>query len=345
MKKTIIMKTLKNRVSVVALSLLVFLNSCGSGDTVYQRITFSGEIFGTYYSVSYYSEDGVNYQEEIDSIFNDFNNSMSYYVKSSVLSRINRNETSVPDEYFIQVFNRSYEISEETNGAFDATVSPLVNLYGFGFQKKGEVTQRKIDSILQFVGYEKAVLVDGRIVKEDERVSFDFNAIAKGYAADVIGDFLESRGVNMFLVEIGGDMLIRGNKPDGSNWRIGIEKPAKTFDEPQEWKHIIEVEDRGVATSGNYRQYFVGEDGKKYSHTINPSTGKPVSHNLLSVTVVADDAMSADAYATAFMVMGLDKSKEFVESRDDLDAFFIFADYDEEYGTYATSGLEVIHRD
>ena len=340
------MKTLKNKINTVGvLTIALLLSSCGSKDSAYQRITFTGNVFGTYYSVSYYSEDGINYQKEIDSIFNDFNNSMSYYVKNSVLSRINNNETDIPDDYFIKVFLRAYEISEETEGAFDATVSPLVNLYGFGFQKKGNVTQRKIDSILQFVGYEKATFEDGKIIKDDDRLSFDFNAIAKGYASDVIGGFLESLGINMYMIEIGGDLLARGNKADGSMWKIGIEKPAKAFDEPQEWKYIVEVSDRGLATSGSYRQYFIGEDGKRYSHTIDPSIGKPVGHNLLSVTVIANDAMSADGYATAFMVMGLDKSKEFVEGREDLEAFFIFSENADEYGTYATSGLDITHRD
>ncbi len=325
-------------------AIIILLVSCSRKGDTYQRVTFKGNIFGTYYAVSYYSTDGVNYQDDIDSIFNDFNNSMSYYVKESVLSKINRNETDVPDDYFIKVFKRSMEISGETNGAFDVTVLPLVNLYGFGFQEKGKVTQGKIDSILEFVGYEKASLVDGRIIKEDKRLSFDFNAIAKGYAADIIGRYLESMGVESYLVEIGGDLVAHGLKPDGSGWLIGIETPPESFDKPQEWGYIIEVSGNGVATSGSYRQYYVDDDGQKYSHTINPFTGKPVEHNLLSVTVVADDGMSADAYATAFMVMGLEKSKDFTESRDDLEAFFIYSS-NGDYESFASSGLMIKPRE
>ncbi len=324
------------------LAALLFMMACSPAERTPQLINIRGLVFGTYYSITYFSEDDEVYQESIDSLFKAFNNSLSYYEKNSLISRINRNETTEVDEWFITVFNRSQEIAEETQGAFDATVSPLVNAWGFGFSDRSEVPSQQVDSILQFVGYEKIRLENNRIVKEDPRVQLDFNAIAKGYAADVVGEFLRSEGVEIYLVDIGGDMVAHGLKPDGSQWRIGLEKPSGRFDDPQEVGFLVEVKDIGLATSGTYRQYFE-EDGQRYSHTIDPSTGFPVEHNLLSVSVFAEDGMSADAYATAFMVMGLEKARQFVKKRDELEAFFIFSEAErEEFGTYTSAGLDIL---
>ncbi len=324
------------------LAALLFMMACSPAERPPQLINIRGVVFGTYYSITYFSEDQEVYQESIDSLFNAFNNSLSYYERNSLISRINRNETTEVDEWFKTVFNRSREISEETGGAFDATVSPLVNAWGFGFTDRAKVPSQKVDSLLQFVGYEKIRLENNRILKEDPRVQLDFNAIAKGYAADVIGEFLRSEGVEVYLVDIGGDMVAHGLKPDGDKWRIGLEKPSGRFDDPQEVGFVVEVENVGLATSGTYRQY-IEEEGRRYSHTIDPATGFPVDHNLLSVSVFAEDGMSADAYATAFMVMGLEKAKQFVKERDDLEAFFIFSiPGEEEFGTYQSDGLEII---
>lgn len=317
--------------------------SCNNSGESLKSVIIRGNIFGTIYSVTYYSTDGENLKEEIDSIFNDFNNSLSYYNPNSLISRINRNETSTPDDYFLRVYNRSSEISKETNGDFDVTVSPLVNIWGFGFENKAEVTKYKIDSILDFVGYQKARIKDGKLVKDDERISFDFNAIAKGYAADVIGEFLLSRGIEIFLVEIGGDLVAKGLKPGNKKWKIGIEKPAQNYDDPQDWQYLIEIHDQAVATSGNYRRYYE-EDGLRYSHTIDPHTGYPVKHNLLSATVIADDALTADAFATAFMVMGLEEAIEFTKSKDNIEAFFIYSAGEDVLETYTSKGIEIINR-
>lgn len=302
-----------------------------------------GTVFGTTYTISYFSHDTTNLLPAIDSLFHVFNQSLSYYEKNSLISRINRNETDTTDVFFRTVSERAVAISEETDGAFDATVSPLVNAWGFGFSKKEEITDELIDSLLQFVGFRNAWLEGHRVVKADERVQFDFNAIAKGYAADVIGDFLASRGVDIFLVEIGGDLVVKGVKPDGSKWRIGLENPAASMYDEQQWDYYVELEDIGLATSGNYRRYYEA-DGMRYAHTINPATGFPVQHPLLSASVFAPDGMSADAYATAFMVMGLEASVEFVERRDDLEAFFIYAANDGTFQSHATSGLNLRRR-
>ncbi len=330
---------------LIALAAMGFLlTSCQLMDRGPQVVSIRGVVFGTYYSVLYYDEEGTVYQEAIDSLFDVINRSMSFYDPNSLLSRVNRNEESLLDEHFMAVFSRAQEVSVETDGAFDATVFPLVSAWGFGFENRQELNQEKIDSILDFVGYQKVWTADGHLVKEDERVQLDFNAIAKGYAADVVGLFLASQGIDAYMVEIGGDLVARGVKPDGSPWRIGLEIPAPEADAPQEWDYFVEMENQGLATSGDYRRYYV-EDGQRLSHTIDPSSGGPVSHQLMSASVFAPDAMSADAYATAFMVMGLQASIRFVEGRDDLEAYLIFADEQNGFGYYASTGLQLLTRD
>ncbi len=330
---------------IFAAALLMFASSCKLTDREPSMVSIRGMVFGTYYTVTYYEENGIVYQQEIDSIFADFNSSLSFYDRQSLLSRINKNETTVVDDYFEVVFSRAREISSETGGAFDVTVFPLVDAWGFGVSFREEVAQGELDSILEFVGYEKIRLEDGHIVKEDERVQVDFNAIAKGYAADIICDYLMSAGAYSCLVEIGGDLATRGLKPDGTAWRIGLEVPAEHSDSPQEWDFFVEIRDTGLATSGDYRRYYE-VDGKRYSHTIDPETGYPVEHNMLSASVFAGDGLSADAYATALMAMGPDRAIEFVESREDLEAYLILAgDDQDEFTFYASTGLELKTRE
>lgn len=325
--------------SLILISFLL-LGSCKVREE--QLVNIRGVVFGTYYSISYFSETGEVYQQEIDSLFAEFNESMSYYLPHSTISRINNNETDTVDEYFRVVYLRSKDIFESSSGAFDPTVSPLVNAWGFGFAQRENMTPEMVDSLLQLVGLGRTRLENDRIIKEDPRIQFDFNAIAKGYAADVIGKYLESLGMSTYLVEIGGDLIARGLKPDGSKWRIGLERPARNFDDPQEYDFFVELEDRAVATSGNYRKYYE-QDGQRFSHTIDPFTGYPVTHNLLSVSVFAADGITADAYATAFMVMGFEKARDFVEKREDLDAYFVYSNGMDNISTFATSGLE-LHR-
>ncbi len=328
-------------IKLILIASTIVLFSCQIGEPAERPIHTRGEIFGTYYTVSYYCSDNKILEDQIDSLLNDFNNSMSYYVENSVISKINRNETDVMDDYFNTVLKRSLDIYEETDGAFDATVAPLVNAWGFGFENKKDMTQWKVDSIKQFIGSDKVSIEDNKVVKQDRRIKFDFNAIAKGYASDLVAQLLESEGIKSYLVDIGGDLIVGEVKPDDSKWRIALERPTEGYDAPQEYDHIVEVKNRAVATSGSYRRYYE-EDGQRYSHTINPKTGYPVENNLLSVTVFADDCMSADAYATAFMVMGRDEAGNFAENRDDLDAFFIYSKNLDDYGVHATEGLEII---
>lgn len=333
-----------NRQITATFIIVLMLASCSFPGRGPQMINIRGVVFGTYYSIIYYDEESRVFEEAIDSVFREFNASLSFYDRQSLLSKINRNEEKLVDDYFRVVFKRAQEISAETNGAFDATVFPLVNAWGFGFSARSEMTAEKIDSMLQFVGYQKVSLDNNRVEKQDERVQLDFNAIAKGYAADVVGIFLESKGINTYMVEIGGDLIARGLKPDGSKWRIGLEVPAEDMHAGQQWQYFVEIVDAGLATSGDYRRYHE-VDGQRYSHTIDPKTGYPVSHHLLSASVFAEDAMSADAYATAFMVMGLEDAISFVENRKDLEAYFIFADDDGDFAYHASSGLRLLTRD
>jgi len=319
--------------------LALFLASCNN-EPSYRLIQFRGEVFGTIYSISYYDKDGRWLKEDIDTLLNEFNASLSTYKKTSIISRINRNEITEGDAYFNTVFLRSLEISKITQGAFDPTVAPLVNAWGFGFTTKPQISKKMLDSISEFVGFEKIKLANNQIIKDDPRVMLDFNAIAKGYAVDVVADFLREKGIESFLVEIGGEVVAGKAKPSGHFWRVGIEKPADSADAPQEWEVIVEIENRAIATSGTYRKFYE-EKGIKYSHTIDPKTATPVNHSLLSATVVANDCMTADTFATAFMVMGVEKAIAFSEQHKELEAFFIYDDGKGGFMKYKTPGLNV----
>ena len=304
-----------------------------------QPIKLLGEAQGTYYSIIYYDSQQRDFQFEIDSILDAFDQYVSLWVRGSILSKLNNNaENIVLDNYFIDNFILAKKVAEETNGAFDFTIGSLVKAWGFGFDNRQEVDSIIIDSLLKIVGYEKVNIINNHVVKQNQNTTFDFNAIAQGYSVDVVGDFLESKQIEHYLVDIGGEVMARGNKPDGKPWKIGIEKPAKDPKNERDLTVIVKLENQSVATSGNYRKFFE-KDGIRYSHTINPATGYPVHHNLLSVSVITDNTALADAYATACMVMGLKKSITFIEARDDLEAFFIYSNDDGDYDVYATDGF------
>lgn len=313
--------------------------SCNSS----QKVSITGEAQGTYYAITYYDEQGRNLQPEIDSLLKSFDMVASMWVENSIISKVNREDTSVElNNIFIEIFKESLEVSEKTGGAFDFTVGPLINAWGFGFRNQMEMDQHIVDSLLRFVGFEKVKLLDGKIIKEDPRIQFDFNAIAQGYSVDLIADFLRSKGIHRFLVDVGGEVYAEGNKPGGEQWKVGIEKPAEDKNTQRELQAVVFLRNKALATSGSYRKFYV-KDGVKYSHTINPETGYPVQHSLLSATVLADDCMTADAYATAFMVMGLEKTKEFLkETKTNLEAYLIYADEEGENQTFLTSGMRKI---
>ena len=284
-----------------------------------------GTVFGTLYHISY--EYPKDLHSEIRIELKKFDNSLSTFNPNSVISRINQNDSTVqPDTWFMRVFTKGLEVSEATNGSFNMTVAPLVNMWGFGFKKSESVTQAKIDSVLQFVGIDKVRIKNNRIEKSDTRLMLDASAIAKGYACDVIGELLAAKGIQNFMVEIGGEVYANGKNDHHECWRIGINKPIEDKSaQSGEIQDVISLCNSGMATSGNYRNFYY-KDGKRYAHTINPHTGFPVQHSLLSATVIAPDCMTADAFATAFMVMGVEKSMKLVEKNPELEAYFIYDD-------------------
>lgn len=292
-------------------------------DTPYQKD--EGFIFGTVYHITYQSD--VNYQKEIEAELMKVDQSLSPFNKTSIISSVNRNEKVKVNEMFSEVFNLAESISKETHGAFDITVAPMVNAWGFGFKTGNPPTKQTIDSLRAIVGYQKVALKDGYVVKSNPKTMLDCSAIAKGFGSDVVARFLKKKGINNYMVEIGGEIVVRGNSDKKLPWRIGINKPTDdSLNTNQELQDVVNVTDIAMATSGNYRNFYY-KNGKKYAHTIDPKTGYPVQHNILSATVLAKDCATADAYATSFMVMGLDGAKKILEKHPELDAYLIYSDH------------------
>lgn len=317
----------------------LLLVSCSHKKEI-KPVHLQGEAQGTYYNMVYYDSLQRNLHPQVDSILKAFDRSVSLWVPASVLSRVNRNDTTVVlDKNFIGNFRYSQQVSRATNGAFDMTVGPLVEAWGFGFESREKVGKRIVDSLLPLVGWQKIKIVNGKVVKADPRMQIDFNGIAQGYSDDVVGAFFDSLGIHNYLIDIGGEVKAKGEKPDGSYWRVGIEKPAADSVSPRVLKAVIALHNLSVATSGSYRKYYE-ENGIRYSHTIDPKTGYPVQHSLLSVSVLAKNTALADAYATAFMVMGYKKSRHFVEHHPGLEAFFIWSDKNKSFRSYATPGFK-----
>jgi len=300
----------------------------------------SGTAQGTYYAITYCSDEDENLQPAIDSLFRQFDMSVSAYVPNSILSRLNNNDPEVvADSIFGTIFKKAMEVSTRTDGAFDITVGPLVNAWGFGFSKRESVNQEMVDSLLQLVGYKKIRMKDGRMIKTDPRIRVDFDAIAQGYSSDWLAKYLEDKGITNYLIDVGGEVLGHGTKPDGQIWSVAIEMPAKNALDERKIQAILSLRDQAISTSGNYRKYYE-ENGVRYSHTIDPSNGYPVRHNLLSVSVLAGDCITADAYATAFMVMGLDKAKKFLSENRDIEAYFISDNQQGGFAIFYTPGFE-----
>ncbi len=306
-----------------------------------QLIKIEGSAQGTTYHISYYSSNTKSLKVEIDSILHEIDQSLSTYVPESIISRINKNEKDIEvDEYFTNVFNKSMEVSEKTNGYFDITVAPIINAWGFGFTKKANVDSVMIDSLLQYVGYKKVKLNTKTIVKQKPEVMLDMNAIAQGYSVDLLATYLEKKGIKDYMIELGGELIAKGKKNNGDFWKIGIDKPVESNTDERTLQATVNLNDRAMATSGNYRNFYE-ENGQKYAHIIDPHTGYPAKNNLLSASVFANDCMTADAYATAFMVMGLEKSKQFLIDNPSLqlEVFFV---YDEkgELKTYTSESVK-----
>ena len=298
----------------------VMLGSCATES----YIKDSGMVFGTTYSITYQYHE--NLKSDIEDVMQQVDNSLSPFNKSSVITAINNNTSTKADKYLTEVFTLAQTVNKETDGAFDITVAPLVNAWGFGFRSGTRPTEAQTDSLLAIVGQEKVSLKDGEIIKSDPRIMLDCSAIAKGFGVDKVAEFLADKGIENFLVEIGGEISARGKNSRGTEWNIGITKPIDdSLSINQENQAVLQITDKAMATSGNYRNFYY-EGGKKYAHTINPHTGKPAQSDILSATVIAESCAVADAYATAFMVLGSEKAKEILKKHPELQAYLILSD-------------------
>ena len=302
--------------------LILLLPACSSS----QYHAETGMIFNTQYNIKY--ESPVPLTDKIEKELKAFDLSLNPFNPEAIISKVNRNEEVEVDEWFRTVFNKAQEVSAISGGAFDPTVAPLINLWGFGFENYDSITQEKIDSILFFVGYWKARIENNRILKDDPRTRFNFSAIAKGYACDVIAFLLAREGVENYLIEIGGEIASNGKSPRGVCWKVGINKPEDDrtgFNKSLENSTIRLCGKRGLATSGNYRNFRI-IDGKKYGHTLDPHTGYPVEQSILSASIVAPDGMTADAYATVFMVLGVEAACQLAANIPGLEYYLIYED-------------------
>jgi len=307
-----------NRILLLFLCIMLFV-SCKETKRYY---LCQGEIFRTTFHIKYEYEKPLD--AEIDSVLKAFDLSLNPFNENSIIYKVNHNIPVEVDDWFVKVFNQSQEISRQSDGAFDITCAPLVNLWGFGFDNSQAPTQAAIDSVKQFVGYDKIRLVGKTIEKDDPRMMLNASAIAKGYACDVVAELLDSYGIRNYMVEIGGEVYAKGKNPNNVCWKIEITKPEDDNTGATLGRQaVINLCEGGLATSGNYRNYYI-KDGRKYAHTINPKTGYPVENNILSVSVIMPECMLADAYATAFMVLGVEVSDSLAQTIEGLSYYSIY---------------------
>ena len=315
---------------------LTVLASCGQQP---KKMVLQGLAQGSYYAVTYYDEQGRNFQHDIDSIFHAVDMSVNLWVDSSVISKVNRNEDVVLDGIFIGNFNIAQEAAALSDGYFDPTISPIVAAWGFSYKHGDSITPQLIDSLKRLVDYRKVRIEDGKVVKDNPAMTLDFNAVAQGYTSDVIAAFLDSKGIKNYLVDTGGEIMAKGGKPNGKPWIVGIEKPAPDQDAERVVQTRLALRDKGLVTSGSTRKY-VERDGKRYSHCIDPHTGYPVEHQVLSVTVLAETSVWADALASICMVKGMEQSLPLIEGMDGVEAYYIFVNEQGELETFATEGFK-----
>lgn len=321
---------------ILLLTLITALASC---DTKTEWQYNKGAAHGTTYSIIYNSP--VDMHNKIIDVMTQTDNSLSTYIPTSTISKINLNYPDVElDTLFIEVFDKGKEISEKTQGYFDMTVAPLINIWGFGYESSDNNLLGAIDTILNYVGYDKIERKGNKIVKKHSSVKLDASAIAKGYSVDRVARYLESKKIENYMVEIGGEVRVAGKNPKQQTWRIGIDKPKDSpiISQNRQLESILHLTHGALATSGNYRQYYI-KDGKKYAHIVNPKTGYPEQHDLLSVTVWTPDCLTADAYATAFMAMGYNRAREIVDQTDSMEALFI-VDLQGNTKVHITKGIE-----
>lgn len=326
----------KRRILLLLTGIALLTSACKNHPSAY--VTNNGMIYGTYYRFIYESPQGEDFQKDIDSELNRLNAIFSHYEENATISKVNKNVDAVLEPEFINCFKRAMEISEITSGAFDITAGPLINAWGFGPEQKEKMTQENIDSLKAITGFRKIKLEGGKIIKENPLMQLNMSAIAKGYTCDLMAEFLARKGCTNYMVDIGGEVVAKGKNERQKIWSIGIRKPNEDpFN--NELNAAIMLPNHALATSGNYLNFYV-EDGKKYAHTIDPSTGYPVQHSLLSSTVLANNCMTADAFATAFMVLGKEKAIEIAENIPELEIYFIYADKNGENQVYMSEGFK-----
>ncbi|MBK9933567.1 MAG: FAD:protein FMN transferase [Cytophagaceae bacterium] len=302
-----------------------------------EYVGLSGQAQGTSFAITYEAIDDADYSAEVDSLFRFIDKSMSLWDSTSLISKINRNDFSEPiDSHFKNVLEASLRVEKETEGYFNVTVGPLVKAWGFVTKKNMPApSDAQVDSLKALIG-KVGIDSNGKFFKDKPNLQIDFNAIAQGYTVDVIARFLESKGIKNYLVEIGGEVYGKGKNREGKFWKVGIEKPEE---DRQGIASVVNLKNRALATSGSYRKFFI-KDGKKFSHAVDPHTGYPVQHNLLSISVLADNCTDADAYATALLVMGLEKAQKFAEAKG-IDFFAIY-DQNGKNKYYSTSGFKKV---
>ncbi|HDZ14666.1 hypothetical protein LCGC14_1464760 [marine sediment metagenome] len=328
---------------LIALIFIVLI-ACTPDDSEINKNQNVGAALGTSYSLIYLSDKSLDYQREIDSVFDQVNHSLSTYIPNSDISKINRGDsTLVVDAMFRDVFNLSKKIYEETDGYFDPTVGVLVDAWGFGPGKSMELDSTRVDSLLEFVGFDKVTLTDDNTIKKtNPDIHFDFNAVAKGYAIDRLALFMDQKNIQDYLLEVGGEIVAKGtNRVKNKEWVVGIDDPQ--MEEERELKIMINIKDRALASSGNYRKFRIDSvTGKKYVHTVNPKTGYTRNANTLGVTVLAESCGKADAYATAFMAMDLDDALKLLTAQRDLDAYILYLDEQGEAQEFMTEGFKLM---
>jgi len=327
--------------SIISLLFFISLHSCKENKPS-EALQLEGLAFGTTFHITYFDEEQRDVSKSMDSLFYLINKSLSTYIPNSDISKINKGDsTIVVDSYFTEVYQKSLKIYKETHGVFDPTIGVLVNAWGFGPEKSlKQLDSFKIKQLLGLVGFDKVRLVNNKIRKEKDSVYFDFNAIAKGYAIDIAGRFLESKHIDNYLIEIGGEIRARGiHKTKNSFWKMGVENP--NFDGSRSVKKVIELKNESTATSGSYRKFKLDTiTGERYAHIIDPKTGYPAKNSLLSVTIIGNlDCADADGYATALMAMSLDNAQVFLEKHKELKAFLIFSDAQGNLQTFTTSNF------
>lgn len=327
---------------LLGISLLIILlcTGCRNGKRPYA--TVDGFAQGSTYHVVYHDPQGRNLQSNIEELLEDIDNCLSLYNPSSLLTRINLNDTSaMPDRWIMDCFEFSRQISDDTDGAFDITLRPLLAAYRIGTEETPRMlSQAEIDSIRPFIGYKKVRIEDGKLIKEDPRIALTFDAIAQGYSADLMARMFDTLGIRDYMVEIGGEIYCKGKNPNGEEWRVGIDRPVDGNMVPgEDLQTILTISNKGLVTSGNYRKFAYDENGNKVTHTIDPHTLRPAALSLLSATIVAPTATVADGYATACMVIGLEKSKELLARHPELEGYLVYSQPDGTMGVYATENI------